>query len=84
MGFTKALEQAVPEGVMEKYREGAQILLDKYQEAAAKAYSSGIPSDVARYQKLRNEFMQLKNISQRRAHSTRTPDCRLPTAPSRM
>ena len=63
MGFTKALEQAVPEGVMEKYREGAQILLDKYQEAAAKAYSSGIPSDVARYQKLRNEFMQLKNIS---------------------
>lgn len=63
MGFTKALEQAVPEGVMEKYREGAQILLDKYQEAAAKAYSSGVPSDVARYQKLRNEFMQLKNIS---------------------
>lgn len=63
MGFTKALEDSVPEGVMEKYRDGAQILLDKYQEAAAKAYASGVPSDVARYQKLRSEFVQLKNIS---------------------
>jgi len=63
MGFTKALEESVPAGVGEKYRVGAQTLLDRYQEAATKAYQSGNPDDIARYQQLKGEFIQFKNIS---------------------
>jgi hypothetical protein len=63
MGFTDALGEAVPAGITSKYREGAQILLTKYQNAATKAYRTGVQSDIDEYQRLRGEFIEFKNIS---------------------
>ena len=63
MGFTKALDEAVPAGLTGKYNSGAQKLLDAYQEAATKAYRTGNQADVDEYQRLKNDFVEFKNIS---------------------
>lgn len=63
MGFTDALGEAVPAGITSKYRDGAQILLTEYQNAATKAYRTGVQSDIDEYQRLRGEFIEFKNIS---------------------
>jgi hypothetical protein len=63
MGFTKALDEAVPAGLTGKYNDGAQKLLDAYQGAATKAYRTGNQADVDEYQRLKNDFVEFKNIS---------------------
>ena len=63
MGFTKALDEAVPAGLTGKYNSGAQKLLDAYQEAATKAYRTGNQADVDEYQRLKADFVEFKNIS---------------------
>ena len=63
MGFTKALDEAVPAGLTGKYNSGAQKLLDAYQEAATKAYRTGNQADIDEYQRLKNDFVEFKNIS---------------------
>jgi len=63
MGFTKALDEAVPAGFTGKYNSGAQKLLDAYQDAATKAYKTGNQSDVDEYQRLRSDFVEFKNLT---------------------
>ena len=63
MGFTKALDEAVPAGLTGKYNGGAQKLLDAYQDAATKAYKTGNQSDVDEYQRLRSDFVEFKNLT---------------------
>ena len=63
MGFTKALDEAVPAGLTGKYNSGAQKLLDAYQDAATKAYKTGNQSDVDEYQRLRSDFVEFKNLT---------------------
>lgn len=63
MGFSKALSESSPAGLTEKYQEGAQILLEKYQEAAITAQRTGKSSDVDYYVKLKREFTEFKNVA---------------------
>ena len=63
MGFTKALEETTPAGLNNKFVEGAQMALDKYQRLATKAYASGNPSDTAAYQAARQDYIALKNVT---------------------
>lgn len=63
MGFSKALSESSPAGLTEKYQEGAQILLEKYQDAAITAQKTGKSSDVDDYVKLKREFTEFKNVA---------------------
>ena len=62
-GLTSAMDEFVPAGVAAKYRNGGQILLNKMQDASAKAYQTQNQSDVNEYLALKNEFTQFKNIA---------------------
>lgn len=63
MGFSKALSESSPTGLTEKYQAGAQILLEKYQEAAITAQRTGKSSDVDDYVKLKRDFTEFKNVA---------------------
>lgn len=62
-GLTSAMDESVPAGVAAKYRGGGQMLLNKMQEASARAYQTQNQSDVNEYLALKNEFTQFKNIA---------------------
>ena len=62
-GLTKAMEEAVPAGVAAKYRQGGQMLLEKMQDASARAYQTQNQSDVDEYLRLKGEFVQFRNIA---------------------
>ena len=73
MGFSRAMAEATPAGLTQKYQSGAQILLEKYQDAAVKAQRTGKRDDVDAYQALRTEFNEFKNIgSAKSAMDTQT------------
>ena len=73
MGFSRAMAEATPAGLTQKYQSGAQILLEKYQDAAVKAQRTGKREDVDAYQALRTEFNEFKNIgSAKSAMDTQT------------
>jgi hypothetical protein len=73
MGFSRAMAEATPAGLTQKYQSGAQILLEKYQDAAVKAQRTGKQEDVDAYQARRTEFNEFKNIgSAKSAMDTQT------------
>ena len=63
LGFTRTLEETVPTGLTNKYSEGAQILLQDLQAKSAKAYETGLPSDIQSYQQAKREYNDYKNVA---------------------
>ena len=63
LGFTKTLQETVPTGLTNKWSEGAQLLLEDLQAKSAKAYETGLPSDIQSYQQAKREYNDYKNVA---------------------
>lgn len=75
MGFTKSLEETTPAGLNNKFVNGAQLALERYQTLATTAYASGNGTDRQAYLSARKDYIDFVNVASSKSamnNATRT------------